>query len=315
MVIRYTPILFIVLSLVSSVVTGAPRATPDLPNFDKQWDYSDPVITELKFLEILAEVDSKQNPGYHLELRTQIARALGLQQRFEEAQALLDEIKDDLLVDYPVAKIRYLLERGRVLNSSVSKEKSKPFFLEAWELGNASNADYYAIDAAHMLGIVEEPAQQLEWNEKALVLAESSADPETKRWIGSLYNNIGWTYHDQQDYEQALFIFTKAQRWRQMNKQVKEIRIADWAVARTHRSLGNIDLALEMQYNLEDEITASGAAEDGYVFEEIGECLLLKGHRDAATSYFQRAWTILSQDPWLQKNEAERLDRLKELGK
>jgi len=304
--------LLMILSVCLGTIVAGSRS--DLQDFDKQWDYSDPAITELKFLEILAEVEFGEHPEYYLELQTQIARTLGLQQKFEEAHALLDKVEDGLSPLYPVATIRYNLERGRVLNSSGKSGQSKSFFLAAWELGKNSNSDFYAVDAAHMLGIVMEPAEQLAWNKKALTLAESSMDSRTKGWLGSLYNNIGWTYHDLGNYEQALVIFQKAQRWRQMNRQVREIQIADWTVARTHRSLGNIDLALEMQLNLEKEIAESGDVEDGYVFEEIGECLLLKNEAKQAAPYFLKAWTILAQDPWLQKNESKRLSRLKNLG-
>lgn len=283
-------------------------------DFDKLWDYSDPVITELKFLEVLSEMDFEKTPERHLELRTQIARTLGLQQKFKEANTLLDEVENELSEAYPIARIRYLLERGRTLNSSGNPEDSKALFLEAWTLGQAIKADFHTVDAAHMMGIVEKPENQLVWSEKALRLAENSADSRTRGWLGSLYNNIGWTYHDLGDYEKALEIFERALRWRHLNKQVREIQIADWSVARTHRSLGNIDLALEMQLNLEKEIAESGAEEDGYVLEEIAECLLLKGENEAAAPYFFKAWKILSKDIWLKQNEAERLDRLKKLG-
>ncbi len=201
-----------------------------------------------------------------------------------------------------------------MLNSSGKGRESVPFFLEAWNLGRSIGADFYAVDAAHMLGTVNNPTDQLIWSEKALVLAETSEDSRTRNWLGALYNSIGWSYHDLGDFEKALEVFERAQRWRQMNRQVREIQIADWTVARTHRSLGNIDLALEMQLNLEREIAESGSDEDGYVFEEIGECLLLKNEAEAAAPYFQKAWSLLSQDPWLQENEIERLDRLKKLG-
>jgi tetratricopeptide (TPR) repeat protein len=307
---------FLSMHLLFVACSTLPPATPsaNLSDFDQLWDYSDPLITELKFLEILSEVNFEQDPGYYLELKTQIARTLGLQQDFAAAHILLDEIETDLQSGFPIARIRYLLERGRVYHSSGNAAESKPFFLQAWELSQKIGADYYAIDAAHMLGIIERPDRQLVWNEKALALAETSSDPRTKGWLGSLYNNVGWAYHDLQNFEKALMIFEKAQRWRQMNRQVREIQIADWTVARTHRSLGNIELALEMQLNLEKEIAESGAIEDGYVFEEIGECLLLKNEQAAAAPYFLKAWTILNQDSWLQKNEVDRLNRLKELG-
>lgn len=286
----------------------------ELPDFDKWWDYSDPAGTEVKFREQLSKVSFKQAPEYQLELRTQIARTLGLQQKFTEANALLDEVEADLKPEYKIATIRYLLERGRTLNSSGSSAESKQYFLEAYELGKMSGADFYTIDAAHMLGIVETPSQQLLWNEIAMALAEKSSDERAQGWLGSLYNNLGWTYHDLEDFEKALDIFQRGYAWQVSKKNVKEAQIAKWCIARTQRSMGNIDLALELQYELQKEIRESGNPEDGYVSEEIGECLLLQGHAKEATPHFKRAWEILSQDPWLVSNEANRLARLKELG-
>ena len=53
-----------------------------------------------------------------------------------------------------------------------------------------------------MLGILDAP--DLTWNLKALELAESSPDERAQRWRASLYNNIGWSYHDQGEYDKAL---------------------------------------------------------------------------------------------------------------
>lgn len=283
-------------------------------DFDKLWNYNQPAETEKKFTEILQGLDSNTELGYQLELKTQLARTLGLQQKFEEAHKLLDEVEEQLAAEYPVARIRYLLERGRTLNSSKKREEAIPLFTEAWELGLEVKADFYAVDAAHMLGIAAPQDQQLAWNEKAMKLAESSADKRAQGWLGSLYNNIGWTYHDMQKYENAMDVFQKALEWRQVHEQVIETQIAKWCVARTHRSLGNIDKALEMQYALEQEMKTAGQDDDGYVFEEIAECLTLQGKTEEAGPYFMKAWEILSQDIWLKQNEGERLERLKTLG-
>ena len=287
---------------------------PIMHDFDKLWDYNDPAATGIKFREILNTISFAETPEKHLELRTQIARTLSLQQKFDEAHELLDGVESELKPDYPIATIRYLLERGRTFNSSGMKEKSRELFLEAWELGLNVKADFYAVDAAHMLGIVEAPDQQLEWNEKAMNLAENSPDERANGWLGSLYNNIGWTHHDMGNYDKALEVFEKGLVFRQEKKQVNETQIAKWCVARTHRSLGNVDVALDMQLTLEKEILESGNPEDGYVSEEIAECLTLKGEVSAAAPHFLKAWTLLSQDIWLQKNETERLERLKTLG-
>ncbi|NQT63515.1 MAG: tetratricopeptide repeat protein [Candidatus Marinimicrobia bacterium] len=282
--------------------------------FDKLWNYNEPGETEQKFRDVLANANAQEKPEYVLELRTQIARTLGLQQKFEDAHKLLDQVDSELKPEYPIARIRYMLERGRTFNSSGKKEESIPLFLEAWELGLKVKADFYAVDAAHMLGIVAQQDQQLLWNEKAMDLAENSPNKRAQGWLGSLYNNIGWTYHDMQEFEKALAIFLKAQEWREAHEQVRETQIAKWCVAKTNRSLGNIDKALEMQYDLEKEIQTAGQDEDGYVSEEIAECLTLQAKPQEAAPYFMKAWNILSQDIWLKQNETERLNRLKKLG-
>jgi len=283
-------------------------------DFDKLWNYNEPGETEQKFREILANTNEQEDPGYELELRTQIARTLNLQQKFEDAHKLLDQIESELKPDFPIAKIRYLLERGRTLNSSGKQEESLPLFLEAWESGLEVKADFYAVDAAHMLGIAAPQDQQLLWNEKAMDLAEKSLDKRAQGWLGSLYNNIGWTYHDMQEFDKAMAVFLKAHEWREAHEQIIETQIAKWCVARTHRSLGNVNKALTMQYELEKEMLAAEQDEDGYVSEEIAECLTLQGKPEEAAPYFMKAWTILSQDIWLKQNEVERLDRLKKLG-
>ena len=58
-------------------------------DFDSLWDYSDPRQTETRFREILLQIPETNSA--HLELLTQIARAQGLQQKFDKAMALLLE--------------------------------------------------------------------------------------------------------------------------------------------------------------------------------------------------------------------------------
>jgi hypothetical protein len=53
---------------------------------------------------------------------------------------------------------------------------------------------------------------------------------------------------------------------------------------------------------------------DGYVFEEIGECLLALGRRDEARPFCARAHALLSKRVERDGLAAERLQRLKALG-
>jgi hypothetical protein len=177
-----------------------PLPSDQLPDFNTLWDYERPAETELAFVAVLEQIEAQQEvppAGYRLELLTQIARAKGLQRRFEDAHGTLDRVETGLQELSPAAPervtpyIRYLLERGRVFNSAGQPELARPLFLDAWVSASASNEDGYAVDAAHMLGIVEPAGQGLEWNRRALALAQASHDPRATRWQGSLYNNMG----------------------------------------------------------------------------------------------------------------------------
>jgi len=279
-------------------------------DFDALWDYSNPQQTETKFREILIQIP-EDNPAY-LELLTQIARAQGLEEKFERAHQTLDQV-ERRLGNYPSrAKIRYFLERGRVFNSSGNPEQARPLFEHALEMAKDISEDFYAVDALHMLAIVATPAASLDLNLQAIQFAESSEQEKARNWLASLYNNIGWSYHDLGDFVSALDMFQKAEAARRSQGRVNEIRIAVWAVARALRSLKCFEEALSKQMTLKEEYEAAGE-KGGYVFEEIGECLVALNRSEDARPYFAQAHEILSQDTSLAKNEPARLARLKEL--
>jgi tetratricopeptide (TPR) repeat protein len=179
----------------------------ELPSFDALWDYDQPAATEQQFRAILPQAEQRGDLAYYAELLTQIARAEGLQRKFAEAHATLDAAQALIAPDLVRPQIRYLLERGRVFNSSRQPDRAKPLFLEAWELARAHHEDFYAIDAAHMVAIVEPAEQKLEWERRALACAEASDQPRARTWLGSLYNNMGWSHHELGDYAQALDLF------------------------------------------------------------------------------------------------------------
>ncbi len=281
----------------------------NLPDFDLLWDYDQPDQTETKFREILLQFP--EDDSAFLELLTQIARAQGLQRKFDQAHQTLDQVERRLREVPSRAKVRYLLERGRVFNSSGKPEEACPFFEQALEMAKGLKEDFYAVDALHMLAITASPDQRLTLNLQAIELAESSQQEKARNWLGSLYNNTGWAYYDLNDYAAALRVFEKAEGWQRSKGKVRETRIAAWCVARTLRSLRRVEEALAKQMTLQEE---SADESDGYVFEEIGECLLALNRVDKARPYFAKAYELLSKDAWLAEQEPERLLRLKDLG-
>ena len=289
-------------------------AQNNLPEFDKLWDYNNPAETEKKFKDILQQAENSGDTSYLIELITQIGRTQGLQMKFDEAHKTLDRAEQLLKVEYERPKIRYLLERGRVYNSSKVYDRARELFLQAYDHAVESKEDNLAVDAAHMMGIVEKGDESLKWNEIAMSDAEKSIDPKAKGWLGALYNNTGWTYHDMGNYEKALELFEKNVIWHTERNSKMELIIAKWCVGRTLRSLNRVDESLKMQLELNKEISDKGMEQDGYNYEEIGECMLLLNKNDESKPYFIKAYDLLSKDIWLVENEKGRLDRLKKLG-
>ncbi|MEO7761834.1 MAG: tetratricopeptide repeat protein [Casimicrobiaceae bacterium] len=281
-------------------------------DFDQLWDFEQPAPTETRFRAELA----RAVPGSEAELQilTQIARTHSLRHNFSEAHTLLDKVEPKVATSTPKVAVRYALERGRTFNSAGAKERAKALFVSAWEQASAAGLDFYAIDAAHMLAFVTPPAEQHQWNLKALALTERTPDQRAKKWLVSLYNNIGWTYHDQKNYDAALSMFERALIAAEAtgNPGVRA-RIARWTLARCLRSLGRYDDALRRQIALRDDPILNGS-DDGYVFEEIAENLVALNRDDEARPHFARAYALLKDDQFVRANESARLERMRTLG-
>ena len=283
-------------------------------DFDKLWDYNDPAGTEKKFRELLPKAEKGKDKEYYIELLTQLARTQSLQRKFTEAHEILDVVMKLLKPEHIVPRIRFMLERGRTYNSSKVYDKARELFLASYMQADKYEEDNLAIDAVHMLGIVDKGDESLKWNELAIQMAEDTEDEKARGWLGSLYNNTGWTYHDMGEYDKALELFERNVVWRTERESGMQLYIAKWSVARCLRSLGRIEESLEMQLALRGKDSEMYSCEDGYNSEEIAECLHALGRADEAKPYFKRAYEQLSKDIWVQENDKEKLERLKSLG-
>lgn len=284
-------------------------------DFDKLWNYNDPKGTRDKFEELLSKAIDGDDESYYLQLLTQIARTYGLEANFDAAHKVLFEVESKLSDDLDIVRVRYLLERGRAYRSDNKPERAIPFFTESFQLAKKVGADFYAVDAAHMVAIAEpDPLKQYQWNLDAIEIAEKSKEARARNWLGSLYNNMGWSYHDGADFEKALDMFEKALVAHEEKGREGNIKIARWSVARCLRSLERIDEALEIQLALYEEEKVAGSG-SGYTEEELGELYLIKEDTAQAESFFAASYQVLSKDIWLVRNEPSRLERLKKLGK
>ena len=284
----------------------------DLPDLESLWDHQDPARTEARMRQLVPRAEQAGDRAYLASLLTQIARTQGLGGDFLGGHATLNEA-EAMAGGTSEPRVRVMLERGRLHNSSGDPAAARVHFTQAWQAARAEREEALAVDAAHMLAIVSEGDEAFQWNTTALELAEGSANPRARRWRASLYNNLGWTYHDRGDFESARACFESAVPLREAAGDARELRIARWCVARSLRSLGRVEEALRQQRDLVDASQAEGLGPDGYVSEEIGECLQLLGRQAEARPHFAEAFRLLSSDSGLAAAEPERLSRLREL--
>lgn len=287
-----------------------PPASADLPDLASLWRWDDPAASERAFRAAVTQARAMGARDYEAEAWTQVARSEGLQKRFDDAQATLDSCAPMRRDEAPVPRIRWNLEQGRVLRSSGRPEDSKPFFLTAWELANQAGEVPLALDAAHMIALVESPDEALAWAGRAIAIAEGSSDPRARGWLGPLYNNTGWTWFERADFERALDLWRKGVAVRSDLGQTGEpLRIAWWTVARGLRALGRHAEAIAILERLQSEGAATGAP-DGYVHEELAENLLALGRLDEARPQFLRAFALLKDAEDVMADPA-RLERLR----
>lgn len=296
--------------LAAAALAASVAASAAALDIEAYWEYSDPAASEARFRGLL---DQASRDG-RLELLTQVARTYSLRREFAQAHALLDEIEPQLATAGAAPRVRYLLERGRTVNSAGDPAKARPLFEQAWTLAGSAGLEGLAVDAAHMVAITwAGRPEAIEWNRRGLALARLSKDTKARALMPAMLNNTAWDLHDMGRYDEALPVFREAlAAWRERGRPA-QVRFADYAVGRCLRLLGRNDEALAIQRRLETEHAATGEP-SGYVFEEMGELLAATGNSEQAKPYFRRAAYELGKDPWLAKNEPQRIARLRERG-
>ena len=271
------------------------------------WNFAKPEESESRFR---AELARALDDNWRLELLTQIARTYSLRRRFEDAHRMLDGVESDLNRAGPKPRVRYLLERGRTFNSAGDRDAARPLFERAWTTAQEAGEEDLAIDAAHMVAIVEGGEGALKWNRDALTLAEKAKDPAARRWVGSLLNNIGDELRSLRRLDAAIGAFRRSLTYYETENKVAEARVARWQIANTLRMLARNQEALTMQLALEQEFLAAGER-DGYVYEELGEIYEAAREPVNAERYFRLALEVFEHDLPLAEQERSHLARLR----
>lgn len=228
------------------------------------WDFDDPSGSEARFRDAADAAAGEER----LLLLTQVARALGLQQRYDDAHLVLDDVASSDSRASSEVVTRVLLERGRLHRSSGNPDEAISWFGEASTTAYRAGLEELQVDALHMYALCSSPVHQLEVNERALAIARAATDPRARDWDASLLNNIGMTHADADDWSAALLSFEEALAARERIGDAARTRVARWMVAWALRNLGRTDEALTLQRELKADLDAIGEV-DPFVDEEI----------------------------------------------
>lgn len=195
---------------------------------DALWDFGDAAASEARLRDATVTADAEDTA----ELETQIARALGLQDRFAEGDRVLDAIHSHAAV----VRTRVALERGRLRNSEGDTGAALSLFVAAAETAASADLLFLRIDALHMLAIADADGSA-RWTAEALALLENTDDARTLRWSVALHNNAGWTHFDSGRFTEALNEFEHsrdaAERW----GTPQQVRWADEALGEARAAL------------------------------------------------------------------------------
>jgi tetratricopeptide (TPR) repeat protein len=195
---------------------------------DRLWDFADAAGSEER-LRAAAKAASGSDAA---ELRTQVARALGLQERYAEGDEVLEAIDDAA----PVVRVRVLLERGRLRNSSGDTAAAIPLFDEAAEAAASADLLFLRVDALHMLAIADRENADF-WTDRALGALVGADDPRTLRWRVGLHNNRGWARFDGGQLDDALTAFEESRTAAVQWGTPQQVEWADEAIAEVRAAI------------------------------------------------------------------------------
>jgi tetratricopeptide (TPR) repeat protein len=222
-----------------------------LENFDELFT-GNPVDIEKNMTTLLPEAENREDKSIYLQILSQIALAQAMQQNFDLAHKTLDMADGLLEPRYELAQIRLLLERGGFYHQSGNTDKALPLFIKSYEQAKLKkDFDFHTVNAAHMVAIVANNVDdKIKWNKIAIALAEKTSDERCQTWLGAIHNNLAQNYIEAEKYSEALESFKKCKAYAKERGDPIVIRGAAWGIARSLRSLNQLEKALEIQKDL-----------------------------------------------------------------
>ncbi|MGO4535613.1 hypothetical protein [Leifsonia sp. 2MCAF36] len=213
---------------------------------DALWLPGDPIASAERLAAAAGEPDRSEL--VRAELQTQRARALGLQGRIEEAEALLDSLEPAV----GVLEVRVLLERGGLRVAAGDPEGATPLLEAALRAARREGVSGLSAECALVLAESDRPHTD-QWIEEGLADLSGTDDPRTLRWGVALHLLRGWVRLEDRDAGAALESFADAVKDAEANGTPDQQFAARWGTGRALREIGRVEEALVVQRRLAAE--------------------------------------------------------------
>jgi len=280
--------------------------TPEEGTFTERLDEADQMFRRgqyadagVLFEEIANEAEALGDASAFVEAASMRARSYLIQDERETGRPWLDRAAAQATERDPLGWSRYIGVRGRFEWKDGDNPTATATFRAMFDYCEAHELWSRAIDAAHMVAITGDPRERFEWSEKAIAMAESG---ELTKWLGPLWNNLGWNYVEAERYDEGREALEKAREHHYMGERDLPKLIADYSVAHVIRLQGqtaNAKAAMSDVFGwagrLNDEGIQDAIEWMGFSRWELGEIALIEGETGEAIQLMSKALEELEQ--------------------
>ncbi len=251
------------------------------------------------YMQAAEKAEEKGLKSELTEANAMIARTYLIQGYGNEGLKYLQKTVETGTPDDPKGWSRYLSVRGRFEWNNENLMKATETFKEMFYYCQEHKLWDHAVDAAHMVAITGTLEEQVEWGLKGIRIAE---DHDVHSWLGPLWNNLGATYEDMEEYNDALHAYKQAKEYHYQYGSERNKLIADWAVGHAYRKVDSTQQAEDVLHPL---VSWSERLNDkeflGWTYWELGQIEYERNNFWEAAKYLRDALNNLKEvgiDNW-----------------